>query len=69
LTVHGAEVSAITREAGVVHVRLFNPTALPVTARIEGRRGWLVDLRGRPLAPFEQSIDLGPWQIATAALS
>jgi hypothetical protein len=69
LVVSGAEVSAITREAGVVHVRIFNPGGGPATARIEGRHGWLVDLRDRPLAPFEETIELGPWQVATAALS
>ena len=36
---------------------------------VEGRRGWLVDLRGRPQGPFEGSFPLGPWQIATAALA
>jgi alpha-mannosidase len=69
LTVTGAEVSAVVREAGVLQVRLFNPTAAPATARIEGRRGWVVDLRGRPVRPFEDTIDLGPWEIATASLA
>jgi hypothetical protein len=36
---------------------------------VAGRRGWLVDLRGRPLAPFEERFPLGPWAIATAALA
>jgi mannosylglycerate hydrolase len=69
LAVSGAEVSAITREAGVVHVRLFNPTDRPATAAIEGRRGWLLDLRGRPIRPFEERIELGPWELTTAALT
>jgi alpha-mannosidase len=69
LAVDGAEVSAITREAGVLHVRVFNPTDQPTTVRIADHRGWLLDLRGRPLAPFEGRFELAPWQIATAALA
>ena len=33
-----------------------------------GARGWLVDLRGRPVAPFEAPSTLSPWRIATARL-
>ncbi len=69
LDVSGAEVSAIVREAGVLQVRLFNPSPHPATARIDGRRGWVVDLRGRRVRPFEDTIALGPWEIATAALA
>jgi hypothetical protein len=29
----------------------------------------LVDLRGAPVAPFDGEFTLGPWRIATAALS
>ena len=36
---------------------------------IDGRAGWLVDLRGRPLAPFEGSFTLEPFRIATAVLA
>ena len=39
------------------------------TVTIEGRQGWLVDLRGRPIAPFEGRFPLGPAQIATAVLA
>ena len=35
---------------------------------IDGRSGWLVDLRGRALEPFTGSFELGPWRIATAVL-
>lgn len=69
LSVTGAEVSAVVREGGQLLVRVFNPTAAPATVTIDGRRGWLLDLRGRPLRPFESAFDLGPWQIATAALA
>ena len=55
--------------AGQLEVRVFNPTAEPTTARSPGRRGWTTDLRGRPLAPWEGSVELGPWQIATLVLS
>lgn len=69
LAVSGAEVSAVVREAGQLHVRVFNPRAAPTTVTIEGRHGWLLDLRGRPQRPFEGGFELGPWQIATAALA
>jgi mannosylglycerate hydrolase len=69
LDVAGAEVSAVVRDGGALHVRLFNPSPDPATVRVPGRRGWLVDLRGRPLSAFEGSFQLGPWAIATAALT
>ncbi|MFZ6004750.1 MAG: alpha-mannosidase [Actinomycetota bacterium] len=69
LSVSGAEVSAVVRDAGSIHVRVFNPTDRDATVAIDGQRGWLLDLRGRPLRPFEGAFSLGPWQIATAALA
>ncbi len=69
LSVQGAEVSAVVREAGRLQVRVFNPTDEPVHVDIDGRQGWLLDLRGRPLSPFEGRFELAPWQIATAALT
>jgi alpha-mannosidase len=69
LAVAGAEVSAIVREAGQLHVRVFNPSDERTTVTIDGRQGWLLDLRGRPLLAFEGAFELGPWQIATAALA
>jgi hypothetical protein len=69
LSVSGAGVSAIVREGGTLHVRLFNAKPESSTAVIEGRQGWLVDLRGRPVAPFEGSIELRPWEIVTAAIA
>ena len=62
-------MSAITREAGAVQVRVFNPSAEATTVTIDGRHGWLLDLRGRPVEAFEGQFDLGPWQIATATLN
>ena len=68
LTVLGAEVSSLTRRAGALELRVFNPTDEEVTVVVEGRRGELVDLRGASLTPFEASFPLGPWAIATARL-
>ncbi len=68
LTVHGAEVSALHRVAGVLEVRVFNPTTQPTVVSFPGRAGWLVDLRGYPEAPFEGSFGLRPFGIATARL-
>ena len=69
LAVTGAEVSALYREAGAIVLRVFNPTDEPTTVTVDGRQGWRVDLRGRPVAPFEQTVDLAPHQIATLHLT
>ena len=69
LTVSGAEVSAVRRTpGGQLEIRLFNPTGDPAVALLPGRRGWVVDLRGRPEHPFEERVDLRPWQIVTLQL-
>jgi mannosylglycerate hydrolase len=68
MQVEGAEVSAVVRRSGALEVRVFNPTDDDTTVSIDGRRGWLVDLRGRPLEPFDGSFSLRPWGIATARL-
>ncbi len=69
LTIHGAEVSAVRREAGSLEVRVFNPTNAPTVVEIDGRSGWLVDLRGRPVSPFEGRFDLRANGIATVRLA
>jgi alpha-mannosidase len=68
LTVTGAEVSSVTRSDGRLSVRVFNPTGEEAVVSFDGRRGWLVDLRGRTLEPFEGSFGLHPHGIATAVL-
>jgi hypothetical protein len=68
LTVRGAEVSAVVRRAGGLEVRVFNPRAGATTVELPGRAGWLVDLRGRSLAPFEERFELRGHGIATARL-
>jgi hypothetical protein len=68
LTVEGAEVSAVVRRAGALEVRVFNPTAAATTVGLGGRSGWLVDLRGRPIEPFDGAFALRAWGIATARL-
>ena len=68
LEVEGAEVSAVRREAGVLEVRVFNPTDRESTVRIGDRSGWLVDLRGRTLGPVDGSFSLRPFGIATLRL-
>jgi hypothetical protein len=66
--VSGAEVSAVRREGSTLVVRVFNPTGGTTTVTVEGRSGWLVDLRGRPLMPFDGSVELRPHGIATLAM-
>jgi hypothetical protein len=73
LEVTGAEVSAVTRDAGGLIVRVFRtaPDAGAVTVTQAGlpARGWVVDLRGAPLAAFEGSVTLRPWELVTLRLS
>jgi mannosylglycerate hydrolase len=69
LAVDGAVVSSVVRQDGALTVRVFNPRDEPAEVSIEGRRGWLVDLRGRPQAQFDGSFTLRPWGVATAALA
>jgi mannosylglycerate hydrolase len=65
LEIEGAEVSAVRRRAGMLEVRVFNPSDQTTTVRVGSRSGWLVDLRGRTLDPFDGSFELGPFGIAT----
>jgi alpha-mannosidase len=68
LEVHGAEVSAVQRRHGTLELRVFNPSPAARTVEIPGRQGWLIDLRDRPLEPFDGTFSLGPWQLATLRL-
>lgn len=68
LTVRGAEVSALRRQAGLLELRVFNPRPEETTVEIPERTGWLVDLRGRPVAPFAGWFDLRAEGIATIRL-
>jgi mannosylglycerate hydrolase len=69
LVVTGAEVSAVHRSAGALEVRVFNPGPEPTEVTVAGHAGWLVDLRGGPIEPFQESFALRPFGLATARLS
>jgi hypothetical protein len=69
LTVTGAQVSALHRVGGALELRVFNPTDEQVAVQVDGRSGWLVDLRGMPVEPFDGGFSLRPWGIATARLA
>jgi mannosylglycerate hydrolase len=69
LTVRGAEVSAVRREAGCLEVRVFNPHSAPTVVEIKDRSGWQVDLRGRPVVPFDGAFELRAHGIATVRLA
>jgi hypothetical protein len=69
LDVEGAQVSAVRRVAGGLEVRVFNPHLEPTTVSLGDRRGWLVDLRGRPLEPVDGSFPLAAGRIATVHLA
>jgi hypothetical protein len=68
LSVSGGQVSALLREADALVLRVFNPTDEPTRVAVDGHLGWVVDLRGRPIEPFEGGVDLGPHAIATLRL-
>ena len=72
LCVEGAQVSAVLREGSGLTVRVFNasPEAACATVDHDGAptRGWVVDLLGRPVQPFEADVPLRPWEIATLRL-
>jgi alpha-mannosidase len=68
LRIDGAEVSSLRRRQGRLEARVFNPWPRATVLSIAGRRGRVVDLRGRPLADFDGSLPLGPFAIATIAL-
>jgi alpha-mannosidase len=69
LEIEGAEVSALRRVAGLLEARVFNPTDRATTVVVAERSGWLVDLRGRTLEPFDGSFELRPYGIATFRLA
>ena len=69
LEVTGAVVSSVVRQGDGLVVRVFNPADTATVVRVPGRRGWLVDLRGRPVEAFEGSFPLRAGGIATVALS
>ena len=69
LEISGAQVSAVQRVEGQLEVRVFNPTASESTVHLPGKGGWLVDLRGQAIAPFEGSFVLRSQGIATARIT
>ncbi|MEI7592140.1 MAG: hypothetical protein WCK41_02840 [Actinomycetes bacterium] len=69
LTISGAEVSSVTQVGGQIQLRVWNPSDVTTTVTIQGRSGWLVDLRGSTIGPFDSTFLLAPWRIATAILT
>jgi hypothetical protein len=73
LRVDGAEVSAVLRAPGGLVVRMFraDPDAGAVEIEHDGApaRGWIIDLQGLPVAPFEGNVALRPWEICTLQLA
>jgi mannosylglycerate hydrolase len=67
--IDGAEVSALRRVAGGIELRVFNPRSSATDVVVPGRSGWLVDLRGRPLEPFDGGFALAAFAIATIRLT
>jgi mannosylglycerate hydrolase len=70
LDVRGAEVSSVRCVgAGALEVRAWNASDEARDLEIVGRTGWLTDLRGAPVQPFDGRAQLGPWRIATVVLT
>jgi hypothetical protein len=69
LAVTGVEVSAVRRVAGGLELRVFNPTPHDTTCAVDGRAGWVVDLRGAPVRPFDGVTTVRPWEIVTLLLA
>jgi len=73
LRVDGAEVSAVQRVPGGLVVRVFRTAADAgrVTIEHEGvpARGFVVDLRGRPVVAFEGALEMRPFEIASLRLT
>ncbi len=69
LEVDGARLSALVRSGGQLELRVFNPSSEETTVRLGDASGWLIDLRGRPLEPFDGSFRLRPFGFATARLA
>ncbi len=68
LEIQGGVVSSLRRVQGRVEVRVFNPSGSPVTVKVPGRSGQLVELSGRTVADWSETFDLGAWRFATARL-
>ena len=68
LAVHGAEVSALHRVAGVLEVTGLQPDGADHGGLVPGRSGWLVDLRGYPLDAVRGLVRATALGIATARL-
>ncbi len=72
LRVGGAAVSAVVRAPGGLELRVFNPDDAPtsVEVTVDGlpSRGWLIDLRGRPVTRVEGPFALRAGGIATIRL-
>ncbi len=68
LSVEGAEVSSVQRVPGGIEVRLWNPSDESAVATISDGVGWVVDLLGRPVRPFEGETTLGAWEILTVRM-
>lgn len=62
---HGAELSALRREAGLIEVRVFNPHPNPTSVSVGHKTGWIVDLRGRVIQSFQDTFELKAFGIAT----
>jgi alpha-mannosidase len=75
LTVDGAQVSAVLRDhAGApITVRVVNASPEPGTARVTvagvAAHGDVVDLLGRVVAPFRETVGLRPWEIVSLRLA
>jgi hypothetical protein len=54
----------------VLRVFRADPEPGPVAVTHDGApaQGWIIDLQGRPVASFEGTVELRPWEICTLQL-
>ncbi|HET7486996.1 MAG TPA: glycoside hydrolase family 38 C-terminal domain-containing protein [Acidimicrobiales bacterium] len=72
LAVRGAEVSAVVRSGGALHLRAVRLSSSPGDLEVDldggPAAGAVVDLHGEPLRPFAGGLALRPWEIVTLRL-
>ena len=69
LEVRGAEVDAVLRDAqGALVVRVHEMDGRAGRLEVPGRTGQVIDLRSRPIGPFDGTLELRPHQVVTLRL-
>jgi len=68
IKVEGAEVSSLRTVKDFYELRVFNPFNSTTELKVN-KKGWVIDLQGCMLEPFDGSLTLGPFKIVTLLLA